>query len=336
MSRQRIRLGIVGAGTVGELHAAAAASLSDRVALTAVVDPATAAAERLAGPAGARILNDYSELVDSGLVDAVIVGSPHAEHRRQVVELTSAGLPVLVEKPMALSEVDAEAMVLSARVHGVTFGVGLLQRHLPTVQAAQRLIRDGAIGAPRLVLDRRGGRYEPGTRPAWFLDASSGAGGIITNLGTHCVDKLFQLTGQDVATVDTAWARRDEVVTDAAVALDLEGVRADIVLTGTGLPFADLTEVIGDEGALHVDRTSGVTLYRRGEAVHTEPTPSADITIAFVRQLDQFVDAVLAGTDPAADGAYGLKVVRTIEAIERAVGVQPAEVIDAEVTRVQP
>ncbi|HEU4331150.1 MAG TPA: Gfo/Idh/MocA family oxidoreductase, partial [Lapillicoccus sp.] len=199
MSRQRIRLGIVGAGTVGELHAAAVASLYDRVVVTAVVDPVAEAAQRLADPVGARVLTDYTELVDNGLVDAVVVGSPHAEHRRQVVELTSAGLPVLVEKPMALSEVDAEAMILSARVHGVTFGVGLLQRHLPSVQTAQHLIRDGAIGAPRLVVDRRGGRYEPGTRPAWFLDASSGAGGIITNLGTHSVDKLFQLTGQDVA-----------------------------------------------------------------------------------------------------------------------------------------
>jgi predicted dehydrogenase len=320
----RVRLGIVGAGTVGELHAAAAATLAGRVEVTAVVDPVTSAAERLAAPFGAQTLPDHVALIDSGLVDAVIVGSPHAEHRRQVVELAAAGLPVLVEKPMALSAADATAMADSARAHRVPLGVGLVQRHLPTVRAGRRLIGEGAIGTPRLVVDRRGGRYEPGTRPTWFLDARSGPGGIITNLGTHCIDKLFQLTGQETASVRTAWARSDQVVTDAVATLDLEGVVANLVLTGTGLPQADITEVIGDEGALHIDRASGVTLYRRGEAVHTEPTPPDDIAVAFVEQLDQFLEAVLADTDPPADGAYGVAVVRTVEAVERAAGVQSA------------
>ena len=318
----RLRLGIVGAGTVGELHAAAAASLADRVVVTAIADPVTSAAERLAAPSGARALSSHAELAESGLVDAVVVGSPHVEHRRQVLELTTAGLPVLVEKPMALSVADAEAMVTSARANGVPLGVGLLQRHLPTVQAARRLILEGAIGAPRLVVDRRGGRYEPGTRPAWFLDARSGPGGIITNLGTHCVDKLFQLIGQTSATVRTAWSRSDDVVTDAVATVELHGVVANLVLTGTGLPQADVTEVIGDEGALHVDRASGVTLYRNGQPVRTEPSPPDDIAIAFVDQLDQFLDAVLAGVDPPADGAYGILVVRAVAAIERAAGVQ--------------
>jgi len=328
-------LGIVGAGAVGELHAAAAAILADRVVVTAVVDPVASVAERLAGPSGARVLADHAALVESGLVDAVVVGSPHVEHRRQVVELTSAGLPVLVEKPMALSVSDAVAMVDSARAHRAPFGVGLLQRHLPTVQVAGRLIGEGAIGAPRLVVDRRGGRYEPGTRPAWFLDSRSGPGGIITNLGTHCVDKLFQLTGQDSVVVCTAWARGDDVVTDAAAMLQLDGVVANVVLTGTGLPHADITEVVGDEGALYLDRTRGVTLYRQGEVVHTEPTPPDDIAVAFAHQLDQFLDAVLAGTDPPAGGAYGITVVRAVEAIEQAAGVRPAHDTEPEVAHVQ-
>jgi myo-inositol 2-dehydrogenase/D-chiro-inositol 1-dehydrogenase len=225
---------------------------------------------------------------------------------------------------MALSLADAEAMVASAHANGVPFGVAHVQRHLPTVQAARRLIAEGAIGTPHVIIDRRGGRYEPGTRPAWFLDARSGPGGIITNLGTHVIDKLFQLTGRTSATVLAATSRSDDVVTDATATLELDGLVANLVLTGTGLPLADVTEVIGSEGALHVDRENGVTLYRKGEPVQTEPSPPDDIARAFVQQLEQFLDAVEAGTDPPADGAYGVAVVRTIEAIERAAGVPPA------------
>ena len=92
----QLRLGLVGAGEVAALHVDAALELTDLVRITAVADPRPEAARQLAARCDAVPLRDHQQLAASGLVDAVIVASPHREHCEQVVDLAAAGLPVLV------------------------------------------------------------------------------------------------------------------------------------------------------------------------------------------------------------------------------------------------
>ena len=313
----RLRLGLVGAGEVAALHVGAALELSDLVRITAVADPRPEAARLLAARCDAVPLPDHEELAASGLVDAVVVASPHHVHCDQVVDLAAAGLPILVEKPMALSVTDCERMMRAAAAGGVPLAVGHLQRYLPTIAAASRLLAEGRIGRPRMFLERRSVRYEPGTHPAWFFDAdAAGTGGIVTNIGAHCVDKLFLFTGCRIATATSAWTGGDAVATEVACMLDLaEDAHATMVLTGTGLPEGELSEVVGSTGAMRISRTDGVSVFARGEVVHRLPAAADEVPRAFVAQLADFHAAVVGARPPVVGGDYGRDVLRVLEQV---------------------
>jgi predicted dehydrogenase len=312
-----LRLGVVGAGEVASLHVDAALQLSDLVRVTAVVDPRLEAARQLAARCDAVPLPSHGELVESGLVDAVVVASPHHEHCEQVVDLSAAGLPVLVEKPMALTVTDCERMVRAAADGGVPLAVGHLQRYLPTVATARRLLAEGRIGRPRLFVERRSVRYESGSHPAWFFDpVTAGAGGILLNLGAHSIDKLFFFTGSRTARPTSARTSGDAVVTDVAVTLDVaDDVHATIVLTGTGLPAREEMEVVGSTGGMRISRVDGVSVFERGEVVDHLPAAADELTRAFVAQLADFHAAVVDGRQPAVAADYGRDVLVVLEAV---------------------
>jgi predicted dehydrogenase len=311
----QLRLGLVGAGEVAALHVDAALELSDLVRITAVADPRPEAARQLAARCDAVPLPGHQELVASGLVDAVVVASPHHQHCAQVVDLATAGLPILVEKPMALSVADCERMMRAAADGGVPLAVGHLQRYLPTIAAASRLLAEGRIGHPRMFLERRSVRYERGTHPAWFFDPdAAGEGGILINLGAHCLDKLFLFTGHRSATPTSAWASGEAVATEVVATLDLaEDAQATVVLTGTGLPASELSEVVGSAGAMRISRHDGISVFVRGEVVHRVPASSDELARAFVAQLADFHTAVVGGQPPVVGGDYGHDVLVAIE-----------------------
>jgi predicted dehydrogenase len=313
----QLRLGLVGAGGVAALHVDAALELSDLVRITAVADPRLEAARKLAARCAAVPLHDHQELAASGLVDAVVVASPHHKHCEQVVDLAAAGLPILVEKPMALSVADCERMIRAAGAGGVPLAVGHLQRYLPTVGAAGRLLAEGRIGRPRMFLERRSVRYEPGTHPAWFFDPdAAGEGGILTNIGAHCMDKLFLFTGSRIARPTSAWTSGDAVATDVAVTLDLaDDAHATIVLTGTGLPESEVSEVVGSAGAMRISRVDGISVFVRGEVVHRVPAAADEVPRAFVAQLADFRAAVVGGRPPVVGGDYGHDVLVALEQV---------------------
>jgi predicted dehydrogenase len=310
-----LRLGLVGAGGVATLHVDAALELSELVRVTAVVDPRPEAARQLAARCDAVPLLNHQQLAASGLVDAVVVASPHDKHCEQVVDLAAAGLPILVEKPMALSVADCGRMIRAAADGGVPLAVGHLQRYLPTIAAAAQLLTEGRIGRPRMFLERRSVRYEPGSHPAWFFDPdAAGAGGILTNIGAHCMDKLFLFTGHRIATPTSAWTSGDPVATEAVVTMDLaDDAYATIVLTGTCLPEGQLSEVVGSDGAMRISRVDGISVFVRGELVHRVATGADELTRAFVTQLADFRTAVVAGQPPVVGGDYGHDVLVALE-----------------------
>jgi len=160
-------------------------------------------------------------------------------------------------------------------------------------------------------------RYEPGTHPGWFFDpAAAGEGGILTNLGAHCMDKLFLFTGRRIARPTSAWTSGDGVATEAAVTLDLaEDAHATIVLTGTGLPHSELSEVVGSAGAMRISRVDGISVFVRGQVVHRVPAAVGELTHAFVAQLADFHTAVVAGQAPVVGGDYGHDVLVALEQV---------------------
>ncbi|MEU9833440.1 Gfo/Idh/MocA family oxidoreductase [Streptosporangium sp. NPDC048047] len=198
-----LRLGLVGAGAVGVLHAEAAPRVPGvRVGAVCDVDPE--AARRVAAPHGAPVYAGHRELISSGEVDAVVVATPHALHTEIVCDAAAAGLHVLVEKPMATSLADCDLMIAACAAAGVRLAVGHVQRFLPDKAAAMAALEAGEIGEPLMVSDRRGSDYRPGSRPGWFLDPELSGGGVLINIGAHSVDRLVWLSGRRVERVEAS------------------------------------------------------------------------------------------------------------------------------------
>ena len=130
----RLRVAVVGVGHLGKHHARLLATLPD-VELIAAVDLHQERAAAAVAGTPAEALTDYRELL--GRVDAVVVAVPTADHLRVASELLATGVHVLIEKPMALSLAEADAMLEVATRGKAVLAVGHTERFNPAFQAAR-------------------------------------------------------------------------------------------------------------------------------------------------------------------------------------------------------
>ncbi|OIJ66095.1 Gfo/Idh/MocA family protein [Streptomyces mangrovisoli] len=314
-----MRLGLIGAGAVGVLHADAAAG-TPGVRVSAVCDIVAETARRVAGPLNAAVFTDHRDLIASGLVDAVVVNTPHALHTDIVTTAAAAGLHVLVEKPMATRSEDCARMEKACADAGVVLFVGHIQHFLPPMAAARAALDTGAVGAVLAVHDWRSTDYGPGSRPAWFFDPALSGGGVFINIGTHCVDRLLWLTGQRPLAVAAKAVHRGDlpVETDVLARLELDGgTVGHITVTSTRLPARDELTVIGERGTIRVARGTGAVLHPDdGTAPVVLADESADdVPTAFRDQLAAFASAVRGEAPPAIPAAYGRGVIEAVESV---------------------
>jgi len=133
---QKIRTGVIGAGRMGRLHSRIYSQM-ELVDLAAIVDIKQDKAEQLAREYGGKAYSDINEII--GLVDAVTVAVPTEYHGETAAPFLSKGIPVLVEKPLAMSLPEARQMLHLAQENKCTLQVGYSERFNPVVQAMQRL-----------------------------------------------------------------------------------------------------------------------------------------------------------------------------------------------------
>lgn len=319
-----LRLGLIGAGAVGVLHAEAA-TVTPGVSVTAVCDIVADTAERVAMPLRAAVFTDHRDLLASGTVDAVIVNTPHTLHTGIVTDCAAAGLHVLVEKPMATNSADCTVMERACEDAGVVLLVGHIQHFLPPMAAAKAAVDTGAVGAPLAVNDWRSTDYRTGSRPAWFFDPALSGGGVFINIGTHCVDRLLWLTGRRVVAVGARAAYRGgtRLETDVLARLELEdGIVGHLTVTSALLPARDEVTLIGERGTIRVCRGEGATLHPddgSGPVILAEESPD-DVPTAFRHQLAAFAAAVRGQQAPAVPAGYGRQVIEVVESVYRSCG----------------
>jgi len=183
-----VRLALVGAGHMGRLHAAKIAALAretGEVALVAVADVDLGRAQALAAAEGARAVADYRELL--GEVDAAVVAVPTVVHGEVVAAALAAGLDVLVEKPIAATLEEAEALLARAAQRGALLQVG----HLEWFNAAMRTVAS-RVRRPRFFEGHRLGPF-----PARATDVD-----VVRDLMIHDIDIVQRLVGEEPARID--------------------------------------------------------------------------------------------------------------------------------------
>ncbi len=216
---QPLRVGLIGCGKVGQIHAAALKTV-DEAQFVAACDASLERAQAFAAKYGARPFADIASMLP--VVDAVIIGTPHPLHAEPAIRALEAGVHVLVEKPMAATLADCDAMLHAARKSGATLGVISQRRFLPPVQRMKQAIDAGKIGEPALGVFIQYSWREPSyyASDPWRGKWTTEGGGVLVNQSPHQLDLLLWFMGP-AAEVNGYWANLNHPtveVDDTAVA----------------------------------------------------------------------------------------------------------------------
>ena len=296
-----LRVGVVGVGMMGRHHVRVYSELAEegRVELVGIADTNLGRARELAGKYGTTPYPNYTELAREGL-DAVSIAVPTSLHRDVAVEFINRGAGVLVEKPIADTVENAEAIMQAAEDAGVTLMVGHIERFNPAVLRLKEIIEGGLLGRLVTISAKRVGPMAKRIRDV----------GIIVDLGVHDIDVISFLFGEPVRTV---YARAGNVLhpvgveDHALITLGFEG-GTGIVETNWLTPHKTRTlSVVGTEGIAYVDYISqSLKLYnhewiREAKIDRREPLRN---------ELEHFIECVENGERPITDGEAGLHALR--------------------------
>lgn len=302
-----LRLGVAGLGR-GFMLMLPTLAQHPRLRLIAAADPREAARAQFAADFGGRSYATVAELCADPSVQAVYVATPHQFHVEHVTLAARAGKHVLVEKPMALSLEDCQAMIDVARENGVQLIVGHSHSFDLPYLRAREIIDSGRFGATRMInaLNFTDFLYRP-RRPE-ELDTAQG-GGVVWSQGAHQVDIVRLLGGGRVRSVRAATGRWDSNrPTEGAYSAFLtfeDGAFA--TMTYSGYAHFDTDEFTGWTGELGQSRANR----RYGEArakLQTVTTPEEEAALKTTRTYGSGA-AVALCTEPAPHNHFGLVVV---------------------------
>jgi UDP-N-acetyl-2-amino-2-deoxyglucuronate dehydrogenase len=326
---RKLELAFVGCGAVADLHLSGIQTgASERVDVTAAVDPNPGAASRIAEKTGARTFRSLEEALEAGGFEAVDLMLPHALHEAAAIAAFDAGLHVLLEKPMSVTVESCERILAAARRAGTVFMVAENSHYWPEVTRARELIDAGAIGE---VLTIRACANSPllrepfyrGERP-WRFDAAQTGGGICIDVAPHWIRPLRLLLGEVdevVATLDRPVAEMEgesfvrallrfysgKVATFEAATLD-QGILA---------PDA-MFRITGTRGEIVIETTGGgrLVLYdeRNRGGLPEEPR---GYFASFGLEIDDFAAAVLEGKQLEAGPEWAVQDLRVSLAMVR-------------------
>ena len=330
------RIAVVGAGLIGRRHVDAIRRVEGAEA-ACVVDPAEEA-KAYAVEIGAPWRPSLQEAIADGLADAAILATPNQMHVEGGLACVGAGLPALIEKPIADDAAAAARLVDAAEAAGVPILVGHHRRHNPIVRAAKAKIEAGALG-----------RIVAAHAMCWFYKPDDyfnvewrtkpGAGPIFINL-IHDVDLMRHLVGEVVAVqaLEASAARGHEVEDTAAALLhfDTGAVGTITVSDSVVAPWSwELTAaenpaypetgqscylIGGAKGSLEVP--SGGVWRQDGERSWWRPIERTADRSERIDPLDtqiaHFCEVARGEAAPLVSGREGLKSLQVIEAIKRA------------------
>ena len=352
-----IALGIIGAGSIGHIHAQAASKAGLRIAAVCDIDPEKAA--RLADQhPGAVATASVDELLALENIPGVVIAVPNHLHKGLAIQALEAGRDVLLEKPMAMNLAECDQIIKATEDSGQLLQLGFVCRYAPAAIAARRLISEGKLGtilhAKAMMYRRRG---IPGLGH-WFTTKANSGGGVLIDIGVHLIDLVMHITPQEshpprplrvsahctgtfgtpIAsyTYEEMWAGPP----DPAGTFDVDDGVTGLIRFDTGMTFelnvtwaANLPEnilpdgivILGDRGGCYLDLWNNRLVYTTevdGKLTDTEIELTTDPEdnawdYAWRSEHEHFAASIANRTPPEASGADGRTVQQIIEAMYR-------------------
>ena len=341
---KKLRVGFIGAGAITDLHYLGYKD-NPKAELHAVCDVDEALLQRRASEwQVGKTYTDYRHLLADPEVDAVEVITPHHLHAEMGIAALEAGKHVSIQKPMAISVAECDAIIEAAQRAGKLMRVFENFRFYPPLVKAKQLLDAGAIGEPlsiriKCVQGTTGEDWEiPYRRWVWRFDpAQSGGGRVILDYGYH----LFSIARWYLGAVEKvfAWITQRPIqhgwmLDSPAVVIwkyrngekygSYEAVTSDDMLVPTkyGRPEDEWVELTGSHGFIWVNRCTSMLLdrpalemYRDGKTTQF-PEVDSDWGTSFVAGVHDFVDAIAEGRQSPLSGEEGKAVLRFCRAAQ--------------------
>jgi predicted dehydrogenase len=303
-----VRVALIGSGWIQDFHARGVLA-SPGAELVAVANHREESARALAERHGIpEVSTDWRSLVGRGDVDAVVVATPNALHAEQSIAFLGAGTHVLVEKPMAVSVAECDAMIAAARASDASLMVAHCWRFRNEVLAMRDRIASGELG--EIVKTRGYGVHEAWGPQGWFVDPTLAGGGALVDMGVHAIDTARFVLGDPTpdrvcAAIGTRYGTY-AVDDDAILLIGWSNGTNSVVESGWWHPHkegmeAD-TEVYGTEGYARIfPREEPYEGYDHG----AQPMYTA--------QIREFLGAIEEGRPPRPSGQDGRVVMQVVE-----------------------
>ena len=347
--RKRIKVAIIGCGKVSHLHAVALIQ-SNNAEFAAVYSRSLEKAQEFATSYNVKAYDDIALMIKNAGVEAVVVCTPHPFHADAVIIAANAGAHCLVEKPLAASLNDCDAMIEACSHNNVKLGVVSQRRFYEPVKRVKKAIDSGKIGKPVLgtinMLGWRDKSYYDSDewRGTWDMEG----GGVLVNQAPHQLD-IFQWLMGDIEEVYGIWKNLNHPyieVEDTALAIVKfkNGGIGNIIVSNSQKPgIYGKVQIHGENGASVGVQTDGGAMFIAGMSSISEPpindlwtVPGEESELERWKQEDadffnsinameyymklqneDFCDAIINNTEPLVSGYDGRKTVELFTAIYR-------------------
>ena len=307
-----VTFGIIGAGRIGKLHADNLLSRVDGARLKAITDPFLDedwAASRNIPLTG----KDHRILLDDPEIDAILIGSPSAEHAQQMIECAEAGKHIFCEKPIALDPEIIRNALAEVDKSGVKLQVGFNRRFDPNFSAVQHQVASGALGDPHII---RITSRDPAPPPAEYV---AGSGGMFLDMTIHDFDMARFLSGSEVTEVhaygtvlvDPKIGKAGDIDT-AVISLKFANGALGIIENSRKAVYGydQRVEVFGSKGTAMADNNTptSMVVYNESGTIRDKPLYFflERYEAAFIDEMKAFVNAIQEDKTTAVSGKDGL------------------------------
>lgn len=346
---EQLRTGIVGCGKVGDFHAKAYAELAQSE-FAAVCDANQGRAQAFAERYGVKAYTSVAEMCQDAELDAVSICTPHPLHAQPAIEAANCGCHVLIEKPLAASLEDCDAIIAAEKRNHITIGTMVQRRFYRPCMRIRQALDEGKLGRPVLgmvtMLGWRDKNYY--SSDAWRGTWNGEGGGVLVNQAPHQLDLLLWYMGE-VDEVYGVWKNLNHPyieVEDTAVAIVKfkNGGIGNIVVSNSQNPaLYGKVHIFGENGASVGVQTDGGAMFIAGMTCITQPPVNDLWTISeeekmlstwqqedrdffnhidsmyhyHKEQIKDFLIAVQKGRRPFVDATEGRRTVELFTAIYR-------------------
>jgi myo-inositol 2-dehydrogenase/D-chiro-inositol 1-dehydrogenase len=307
-----VRIGVIGAGRIGRLHAENVARYVRGAEVVAVADIVEEAARRCAEDLGIpRAVTDYRAILEDPAVDAILICTSTDTHAEIIRAAAAAGKHIFCEKPLALDLGEIDSALAAVEEAGVILQVGFHRRFDPNFRRLKGLIVEGAIGTPWLLKITS---YDPAPPPLAYIKVS---GGIFLDMTIHDFDMARFLLGEVEEVFASGSVLVEPEIGEAGdvdtvvVTLRFESGALGVITNCRKASYGhdQRIEVLGEKGALFAENPLPHTVTLADQrGYQTAPLHYFFVERyreAYIAEMEAFVAAIKEGKEPPVTGWDG-------------------------------